>query len=191
MLLSIDLSLRSAGVVLFNLDGSIEDFMVTNNKESKDEDLLIKNANDILTFIKGRDIKIVAIEGLSFASISSSKDTIAGNFWNLRCALKQTIDLYIQHIVPVTRWRKLVISKERVKELELEIGQIVIKVNKKGKESKKVKLPSGWQKKECVRVLPEEVNTRFSSYVKENKLKKEAIYDLTDAYWLGKYIFTL
>ena len=84
MILAIDLSLRSTGVVILNDLGILEDFRIVANKE-KDEELVIKNSKDILEFVKGRWIEHVAIEGLSFMSVSASKDLIAGNFWFLRC----------------------------------------------------------------------------------------------------------
>jgi hypothetical protein len=186
MILAIDLSLRSAGVVLLNEDGVVDDFMIVANKELQDEALIKKNCLNILDFCRGRNINKILIEGLSFASISSSKDIIAGNFWTLRVLLKDLFN-YEFNIVPVTRWRKQVISKERVKELEAELGEIVIKKNKKGKEVKRIKMPGGWQKKECVRCLPIGVKEMFDKYIKEKKLKKDSIFDLTDAYFLGMY----
>jgi len=187
MILAIDLSLRSAGMVILDKDGRVVDCMVTSNKDDINEALIKKNTNDIIQFIEGLDIDTIAIEGLSFASISSSKDIIAGNMWYLRCMLTNIYNFDL-HIVPVSRWRSKVISPERTKELKRELGVEEVKKNKKGKETKRIKMPKNWQKNECLSCLPIDLKLLFKNYVESAKLKKEAIFDLTDAFWLGQFI---
>jgi len=187
---SIDLSLRSTGITIMDEAQNLLDCRIVSNLELKNESLIIKNTNDIINFIKEyEDISSIFIEGLSFMGISNSKDLIYGNFWGLRCALHLTfIDKSVNiEIIPVTQWRKEVISKERQQELKETLGKYVIKKNKKGKEVKKFVMPVDWLKEECVRVLPENIRNVFEEYVKRCGFKKKSIYDLTDSFWLNKW----
>lgn len=174
MLVSIDLSLRSSGVVVLNTEGSLVDFMLVTPSVSgyKDEMLLTYISNEIIDFIYTREINAIVIEGLSFNSFSSEKDKINGNFWHLRCELAEEFPDAPIGIIPVTSWRASVISKAEQKEIK--------KVSDKDAV-----------KKACVARLPEEVLNRFTEYLQENGHSKKGLYDLTDAYWLGQFRLSL
>lgn len=163
---SIDLSMRSTGVVILDKEGNLIDYTLVSNIEDN-ESLIIKNASHIINFLQKHEryLKKITLEGLAFLAISGMKDVIYGNFWYLRCTLMLTFPSIYVTIVPVTQWRKDVISKERAKEL-------------------KITKDKAWAKKECVAKLPIEVSDKFREYILSNKFKKDSIYDLTDAYHL-------
>ncbi len=184
MIIAIDLSLRSTGICAFQ-EGKLIDFAIiasaTGNEKTKThlpvfngEGLLIYNAERIKWFINRQDkyaLDGVVIEGLSFGGLSGNKDILQGNFWHIRCELFLECGQYNVPIgiVPVTSWRSKTINKmEREEALE--------------KYGKKTYLKQGVYDK-----LPEEIKMRFQEYVTKNKLKKDAVYDLSDAYFLGKY----
>lgn len=169
----IDLSLRNTGLVTLDKDGNLKDFAIVSNKENE-EALIDNNVKDIMSYLINSNTTHIAIEGLSFMSVSSSRDIISGNYWHLRCSIYSlnkncSTNKFFLEVVPVSRWRKFVISKERAKEL-------------KATGEKK------WQKKEVVRKLPLNIKEQFDLYIKGNKLKKDSIYDLTDAFWLSNYL---
>lgn len=183
MIISIDLSLRSTGICAFQ-EGELIDFTIiasaTGNEKTKThlpvfngEDLLIYNADKINEFINHQDkyaLDGIVIEGLSFGGLSGNKDILQGNFWYVRCELHRCCFGIIPiGIVPVTSWRSKTINKiERSEALE--------------KYGKKTYLKKGVYDK-----LPEEIKMRFQEYITKNKLKKDAVYDLADAYFLGIY----
>lgn len=174
MLVSIDLSLRSSGVVVLDKDGSLVDFMLVTPAVSdyRDEVLLTYISNEIIDFVYTLGIHAIVIEGLSFNSFSSEKDKINGNFWHLRCELAEEFPEVPIGIIPVTSWRASVIPKADQKEI------------KKTSDKEAIK-------KACVARLPEEVRKRFTEYLQENSHSKKGIYDLTDAYWLGQFRLSL
>lgn len=170
---SLDISMRCSGIVILNEDGDLVDYTLVTSKKITDEELLDYNVNVILEFLKPYKGKIsnFVIEGLAFMGKCKRKDLIDGNYWLIRYFLyKEFGDTVEYDIYTVAQWRKSVISKERAKEI------------KDAGEDKK-----GWQKIECVDKLPEDIRETFGKYVKENKHKKDAIYDLTDAFFLGKF----
>jgi hypothetical protein len=187
MIISIDLSLRSTGVCALGPNGTLEDFTLITPEETH-EDLLCGISDEILEFISACrhttgfvPTRGFVIEGLSFNSFSSSKDVIAGNFWNLRCDLFRFYPSVPIGIIPVTSWRSWLLTKEEQKEAKLD---------------KKDGL-----KKACVAKLPDGVRKQFEGYLytrefpeslRKNKDHQEkALYDLTDAYFIGKYRQTL
>ena len=121
-------------------------------------------------------IKHIAIEGLPYAANSSSKDLLWSNYWIIRCEIFKKLKDVTLDIYQVVSWRAPVIPAPRAKEIKLLIEQ---KKEKKG----------DWQKRECVRVLPNEVREDFDEYIKKKGKKlakgKESMYDLTDAYWIA------
>lgn len=166
----IDLSLRSTGISILDDNQRIVDCTLVCNPD-QDEEVLIKNSVDIISFLNWYQPKFINLEGLSFGSLSSSKDILAGNFWYLRVALKQNFPDSNIKIVAVSSWRKYVLTKEFVREL------------------KKQDLPKGWQKTECLKKLPEDVREKFEKYIHDNKLPKKSIFDLTDSYWIATFSF--
>lgn len=165
----IDLSMRSTGVVILDDGGHLIDYTLVSYPDD-DESLLLKNTARIITFIQKYENNLngIALEGLAFLAKSAQKDIIAGNFWYLRCNLLLTFPELHVKIVPVTTWRKYIIDKERAKEL------------RKTKEK-------DWAKKECVSKLPNDIRIIFEKYLKDNKFKKESLYDLTDSYFIAKW----
>lgn len=186
MIIGIDLSLRSTGIVSLNEDSTLSDFAIiaslTGNEKSKSkanipiknqEELLIHNAKEICAFIDTQmsfsAIDGIALEGLSFGGISGSKDILQGNFWHVRCEIfKRFGDIPIG-IIPITSWRAKVLDKKK-KSKYLEI------------HGKKKYLKQG-----VVDELPEDVREAFKEYIKLERFKKDSIYDLADAYFVTKF----
>lgn len=186
MLISIDLSLRSIGIVALKEDGELSDFKIIGSSTGviksnlpiyNNENLLIYNANEISKFIEYKmtrnAIDAVVIEGLAFNSLSSGKDILFGNFWHTRCHLKKKFPKMLIGIVPVKSWRNWATTKEERR----------IAIEKHGKKEH--------LKKMVVDKLPKEIKLRFNKYIKKENLPAKAIYDLADAYFLGIYRLTL
>ena len=174
MIVSLDISMRSTGVVVLSDNGKMVDFSIVSSKTITDEELMEHNITAILKFLEPYKEKIgsIVIEGLAFMGTCRRKDLLYGNYWVIRYFLWQVFgDSVGYDHYTVSQWRKSVISKERAKEIK-----------DAGNAKKK-----GWQKIECVSHLPEDVKMAFELYVKENKIKKDSIYDLTDAYFMGKF----
>ena len=175
MSIGVDLSLRSTGVVTLDDDLNLIDFILINpsTKEYNDEKLLTYIANEIVSYVNcnldekfGLD-RDYAIEGLSFMSVSASKDIMYGNFWHLRCEIMNFTEDATITIYPVTKWRNGQFDKATLKEWKTTVknGLKELIVNK----------------------TPENVKIKFLEYIKEKKLHKNSIYDLCDAYWLCRY----
>jgi hypothetical protein len=173
MIASIDASMRSTGVCVVNEKGDLVDFCIVSNKDATDLELLEYNIEGVMDFLlkhKG-DLTDIIIEGLAFGAKCKRADILFSNYWFMRYFIsKEFGDSVNYNVYPVTTWRKTFISKERAKE-----------VKDRGENKK------GWQKKECVGLLDEEVKVAFELYVKENKFKKDAIFDLTDSFLQGKH----
>lgn len=174
MIASIDLSLRSTGVTVLDQQGNFVDCLLVtpSPKQWNDEELLIYIAEQIVDFLNNFKLSAIAIEGLSYNSFSSEKDKIGGNFWHLRCVLKELYPGVPIGIIPVTSWRSFLLSKEEQREI------------------KKIGAKDGI-KKACVYRLPKNVEEQFSSYMSKGKFPSKCLYDLSDAYHLGKYRVTL
>lgn len=171
MSIGFDLSLRSTGVVVLDEDLKLIDFCIISQKE-KEEELLDKNELKFINFLfKHESEKDYIIEGLSFGSLSGSKDILYGNYWGLRMMMylknHKLKENYNLAIYPVLKWRNGSFTKETLKHY---------------KENFKNGL-----KEVCVNNLPEDVKISFINYLFENKLPKNAIYDLSDAYFMTRY----
>jgi len=181
MIISIDLSLRSTGVIALDDNKNIIDFKLikSSNKPHKilpclnDEDLIIYNSTEIVKFVSQvigkHGLDAILIEGLSFGSLSGSKDSIAGNIWVLRVELKKKFPLIPVHIIPVQSWRSKILNKQD-------------RADAKAKYGKK------WQKEGVVEKLPEEVKEKFVAYITKNKFDKTGLFDLADAAKMGEYL---
>ena len=170
---SLDISMRCSGVVILNEDGDLVDYTLITSKKITDEELLEYNVNAVLEFLKPYRDKIsnIVIEGLAFMGLCKRKDLLYGNYWVIRFFLYREFGDSVEYNnYTVAQWRKSVISKERAKEIK-----------DAGEDTK------GWQKRECVDKLPLDVRVKFETYIKENKHKKDAIYDTTDAYFMAKF----
>lgn len=173
MIVSLDISMRSTGIVILEETGRLESCCIVANKDILDEELLERNVEDVLEFLLPykEQINHIVIEGLAFGAKCKRADMLFANYWFIRCFLRREFgDDVTYDIYPVTAWRKTFISKERAREVKLK------------KENKK-----GWQKGECVSLLSGDVRERFEKYIKENKVKKDGIYDLTDSFLMAKH----
>lgn len=113
---AIDLSLRSTGLIAIKGDRILEYIIIKSDaKKLNKEELLIYNVEQIMNFIDKYQPDVIGLEGLSFGSISASKDIIAGNFWHLRTAIFKAG--YQIEIVPVLTWRSPLFNKEERKKL--------------------------------------------------------------------------
>ena len=178
MIVSIDLSLRSTGVVLLDTDGSVVDCLLV-TEESEEEELISTISNKIMDWIRDRSstIRGVVIEGLSYNAFSSQKDLIAGNLWYLKTSLYTKFPWLPVGIIPVSLWRSSVLTKPEQKEAKLDKNDGL--------------------KKACVDKLPTDVAKFFKDYLdtykfpfslsKKKGYKDKALFDLTDAYFLGRY----
>lgn len=176
MILALDVSMRCTGVCILSVEGELIDFGIVSNSEILDEELLDKNWRDVQKIIKPYkdNISHIVIEGLSFQSASKCRDLIDGNFWSIRHHLWKMFRGTKIEIVPVSRWRKLVIPIERQRELKELIKWGIVKKN-------------NWQKIECVYKLPDDVKEKFEDYLEKHNYKN-GLFDLTDSYFIGQYI---
>jgi len=176
-LVSLDISLRSTGICIFdNESKNLIDFRIISNNKYNSEELLAYNIREFFDFLSKHEIgknsdDIIVIEGLSFNGICQSKDLINGNFWLVRYFLFLYFKNCQVNIIPVAKWRSSVLTKSVLKEIKLENRNKIKK----------------WQKIECVKLLPDDIKKIFSAYISGNKLSSQAIYDLTDSYFLGMY----
>lgn len=194
MHLGIDLSLRSTGLVFIDNHDNVKYKLVTSDsKKLNDEELLMYNIDEILDFIEWNKPTHIGLEGLSFNSVSSSKDIIAGSFWYLRVMLKKYYPHIKVDIIPVLTWRSKLFNKEERKILKETVAQVKLlkkELMKLSKEEKKIKVLENeqlilnsdikyvtWEK------LPEPYKSEF-----ENIGFKKGGYDLSDAMHIANYI---
>jgi hypothetical protein len=166
---AIDLSLRSAGIVVLKATGEIHQCLVVavKREEADDEHLLLEIEKQVLGFLQTiPGLTQVVIEGLAFGAKSVRRDLIDGNWWNLKKEIRQWRPQLIIDTVPVTQWRKSVLDKEEQR------------------EAKKAHKTDGL-KKACVDKLPWAVRHYLEAQLKLFRMPAKAIYDLTDAYWMG------
>lgn len=183
MFLGIDQSKRSTAAVLLNPDGSLRDFTLICLAD-EDEKLILSQwfvFDNWMDSALGERERVAGalIEGLSFGSVGSGKDFLAGLQWFFRAQFRDCYGLFLG-TVPVSMWRSKVLTKEEQREAKAA-----------GKDG---------LKKACVAKLPAPVFERFDKYLKENEISlravkkslwKDCIYDLTDAYWIGQYRLSL
>lgn len=185
MKLGIDLSLRSAGLCFNN------EFKLIQITKLNDEELLIEISNQICSFIHKCKPNEINIEGLSFNSISGSKDIIAGNFWYLRCRIHCEFPDIPINIIPVTQWRNPLFTKEERKQLKENVK--ILKENKIslkgliGEERKEAQLKN--------KELELNASIKYNTFLKlpddikniiNNITQDEGRWDLTDAYWISR-----
>ena len=173
MLVSMDMSMRSSGLIAILPNNDLIDYTVL--KTSKDdfpdtEDLIIHITKQVYEFIDDFDADQFVIEGLAFAASSGHKDVLAGIYWGIRTMIWQKFPSILIGSVPVTSWRSKVLTKED---------------RKYAKENYTPKAEA--IKIATVNKLPEDIKEIFLDYIKSEGYDKKSIYDLTDAYFLGKY----
>lgn len=179
-LIAIDLSMRCAGLVALSQDGALlgQTVIPTIKEEYEGEFLLIFMEAQILNFAAKFRPTAVVIEGLAFNSKSGNTDLIAGNWWNIRKELRLQYAGAQFGSIPVTTWRSKVLdlSKAGKAELEAKYGKTYLKEGVRDK-------------------TPEAVLQKFREYLDAvtwppkypAAKKREAIFDLCDAYWLGQH----
>jgi len=170
--LGIDQSKRSTGMVLVNEEGELIDYKLINEPKLDGEELILLQLQQLHTFIldniyvgANAGLAGALIEGLSFGSVGSGKDFLAGLQWAFRVFMYDTYRFL--GTVPVSEWRSKVLTKEEQREAKAA-----------GKDG---------LKKACVEKLPWEVREAFVDYVGKLKVKKDALYDACDAYWIAQH----
>ena len=180
-LLAIDLSMRSAGLVVLDANGQLVSQLLvpTMKEEYEGEFLLLYMESRIIDFASNFNPTSVVIEGLAFNSKSGAADLIAGNWWNIRKELRSKYSRVSMGSIPVTTWRSKVLDLSKA-------GKALL-VQKYGD---KLYLKQG-----VVDKTPHDVLAEFHAYLEVLKWptkypaakKREAIYDLCDAYWLRRH----
>lgn len=193
--LGIDQSKRSTGCVLLNDKGELHSFRLICNSELDNEDMLIyqfaelsywisENIDEVEDSVKG------LIEGLSFGSVGSGKDFLAGIFWYLKARFKT---LYggdyggFLGTVPVSMWRSKVLTKEEQKEAKAS-GKDGLKwavFNKLSATTRK-------QFADYVEMHKDQINKAKDPKIKAgSKSKKytDAMWDLADAHMIAQHCF--
>lgn len=186
--LGIDLSLNSTGIFC---EGIHE--LITPTKTSS-EQRLIDISNSICSFVEQHNPDVIGLEGLSYNSISASKDELAANFWMLRCELHKQFPNIPVKIIQVTEWRDPLFTKverkqwtadkKQVKELKIQLKLISDKKEKSKilLENEQLILNSNikyltWCK------LPLEYQTKFKEYGFNN-----GCFDLVDAFYISEHL---
>lgn len=192
MFIGIDQSKRSTAAVMLNPDGSMKDFTLICLAD-EDEELILKQWKDFdywlqRNLFRGGKVTGALIEGLSFGSVGSGKDFLAGLQWYFRARFKEEYGLFLG-TTPVSQWRSKVLTKEEQREAKAQ-----------GKDG---------LKKACVAKLPADVKDRFSEYLEQHKDEINAVkvkdwkpgskskvyldsmYDLSDAHHICSYRLSL
>lgn len=168
--LGIDQSKRSTGMVLVNEAGELIDYTLINEPKLDGEELILLQLHQLDKFLQdnidsNEELAGALIEGLSFGSVGAGKDFLAGLQWAFRVFMYGNYRFL--GTVPVSEWRSKVLTKEEQREAKAS-----------GKDG---------LKKACVEKLPWEVQEAFVDYVGKMKVKKDALYDLCDAYWIAQH----
>lgn len=191
MFLGIDLSLRSTGLVFLS-DTDIQ-YQLVNNKKLDDESLILSNFSEITSFIEKTKPTNIGIEGLSFGSISSSKDIIAGNFWYLRTQLYHMFPNIKVDIIPVLTWRSKLFNKEERQELKK--NETALKTFKR----QLMHIPQNEKKQYLLdnQDLVLKANIKYLTYCKLPSTIQDMFhvygftkgtFDLSDAYFIADYL---
>lgn len=169
--LGIDQSKRSTGLVLVDQGGELVGYKLLSNTKLDNEELILWQWEELVHFLSDNtssheDVKGALVEGLSFGSVGSGKDFLAGLQWYFRCQMRDAEGLFLG-TVPVSMWRSKVLTKEEQKEAKA-----------LGKDGLKIA---------CFEKLPFDTQESFKSYARCVGAKKTAIYDITDAYWIAQH----
>lgn len=176
----IDPSLRSSGYVAIDENDNIERMTLIqpSDKFFKDEELIDINGELAGAFFDTMldeeiDIQGIAMERLAHGGASGSKDKICAGWWEIRRkvkdAFKRRNELFSWPpvIVAVNSWRaKVVFTEDR----------------KKNKDN-----PDKNFLKECpYQKLPPQVRADIDKFC--DGIKGSPHYDLSDAYWIARYV---
>ena len=194
--IGIDLALRKSGVVVLDDNGNLKSLEVidSTNKKLKDEDLLLNNKLAIKNLLEELSskytIKCIFLEGLSYNSVSSSKDLIGANYWLSMIEMKILDIKYV--VIPPKSWQKIIATKEKLLPI---VEKFPIKrANKKEKLTKEeVKLNTKHKaetrkelKNLILNSIPENIRIQITEYIENNKKVEDFKYDLADAYFITK-----
>jgi hypothetical protein len=194
MCLGIDLSMRSTG--LFYKNGDVTKYkLVVPPKDYCDEELLVYVCTQISLFIQETNPEKINLEGLSFGSVSSSKDLIAGNFWSVRKMLYTDYPRIEVEIIPVLSWRSPLFNKEERANLKLTVSlvkklkEVMADLPKDEKKAMALENESLIRSADIKHLtwckLPEVLRAEFEAIG-----FKKGCYDLTDAYFICNHTIT-
>ena len=179
-LVSIDMSLRSTGIVVMDSKDNLIDYRIikTFNKVNKGdydqmidhEDTINHVVDEIMEITYQQDTRRVVIEGLSHQGKSGMKDVIAGLFWAIRSTIRRESPHIYIGAIPVLTWRSKVLTPKEVRESNT-------KFSPKNKAIKKATLEK----------LSKKIRVEFENYLESEGFHKDHIFDLTDAYFMAKY----
>lgn len=165
-----DISLRSSGISVVENDKLVECFIfqpIETCYEQLITDSFLFYYDFFIKMNKKYQIECVNIEDLSLGSLSSVKDVIATNYWNIRSILH---NLKIDYkIFSPSNWRK--------------INEIVPK-DKKQKEYKE-ELGKNYLKILAMNKLDEKTKDKILKFCCDNNLKKDSHFDLIESYFIG------
>lgn len=192
--IGIDLSMRCTGLSFIDGDKFEYKLVKTDAKKLNNEELLIHTANEVIDFIKKYNPDKIGLEGLSFGSLSGSKDILAGNFWYIRTEIFRQLGYHVD-IIPVLTWRSPLFNKEERKVLkEYSVKMKELKAELKLIKSLKEKNLFNLDNIEIIRnadikyltwmKLPDNIRSVLEAEVGFDK----GGADLTDAYFIAKYI---
>jgi hypothetical protein len=163
--------MRSTGWVILDFNNKLINFGIieTSAKDFPDnEDLIIYIRNEIEMIINYfNKIEQFVIEGLSFNSVSASKDVIAAVYWTLRVLVKEKFPNILIGSIPVMSWRSKTINKEE-------------------KEFAKKNCRDPLKNAVFIK-LSNEIQKSFLLYIEAKGVKTISVFDLADAYFLAIY----
>lgn len=172
--IGIDLSLRSAGITVVDERETLVEIYVHQPKKLKDEvyeELLINNCNRfkeiIIEIIKKYDVDRINLEGLSFNSLSSTKDLIDAQWWLVRIFI-YNLGIKLKIFSPAN-WRKInkiKDSKIKLKQYKEELGKDYWKILALGK-------------------LNQDTHDKIIYYCEDHKLRSKTEFDIADSYWIA------
>lgn len=187
--IGIDLSLRSTGVCVID-NGDPHFHLIKTSDKLKDETLLRHIWNEIYSIVRQYNKPVIKIEGLSYDSISNSKDIIAGNFWFVKTHL-HILNHKVQ-VIPVSEWRNPLFTKEErklltenkklFKQYESECKGISRAEKKLLNQQNQELLNNADIKYLTFYKLPDNVKLQIES-IASDKSK----YDLSDAYFIASH----
>jgi hypothetical protein len=193
--MAIDLSLRSTGVSIIIGDKVFFKLILTSKDKMSDEETLLYIWEEIWSFIETHKPTHIAIEDLSYDSISSSKDFIAGNFWFVRTHLHKFFPTIPVDIISVAEWRNPMFNKEERKTLTenkkaLKALKVVLKALPKAEKSTMV-LENEQLILDCdIKHLTYNKHPEHIKAIIESAVTNKSRFDLSDAYGICAYYKT-
>jgi hypothetical protein len=184
---AVDASLRSTGVCTLwgpPEDPNLLEFGLIQHTDVIGESLIQKIADDVVGYV-GRALRAsrpmettgtgicFVIEGLAYGAVSSTRDAICGMHWHIRCEVAHHFPEVAIGVISPSEWFARAVTKETAK-------------------TYKASGDKRWRKNVVFDALPAPLQDAFRSLVQDKcPKKKEAVYDLADAFFLGKYRMTL